>query len=499
MSYKEWCAETSAKLQQEEQRIPTLNEIKDYMITVSPSEASKVATNLELPLIFDCLNDSNKEQVELACEVLTMCMNQLSLGESTIRYDIPLERALNHPFTEVKLMALKEIERNIHREEVLYDMCKKHNLLVGVVRCLGEDDVGVAKKAMDILSTVGQTTTGLNTILSNEVIEPLQEVMVISEVVRLRVYELVINIAKESETNFHALESTGIINQILDELNNSDVLLRMNIVELLTHFGLTRHGFRFLETNGVLSKLFSLIDNPNDLLNIQLCEPGILRFFGNMAQKKPIEMLSKYPKLFDRIFSNLESGDLIVIGVSLDTLGVIGSTNEGKCALGSTGNKITYAIKTIVKLLPSLPTEVRVRALNCLENLIRVTERKNDMLQITRKWYQSFGDEPMEIILRYAKNPFSEIKLAGLGLLHAIANQQWGQEEIKNTPGLIEYLLDRNQERIKEAKEVKYDIIKELSTSIIFDQNTLLRLQEYVKEGPFYVRGVTEVAFEGND
>ncbi|CAH1967118.1 unnamed protein product [Acanthoscelides obtectus] len=428
-----------------------------------------------------------------------MCMNQMTLGESTMKYDTPLERALNHPFTEVKLMALKEIERNIRREEVLTDMCKKHTLLVGVVRCLGDDDVGVAKKAIDILTIVGLTASGLNAILSNQVIEPLQEVMAISEVVRLRVYELVINIAKESETNFHALESTGIINQILEELNNSDVLLRMNIVELLTHFGLTRHGYRFLESSGVLTKLFSLIDVPNDLLNVQLCEPGILKFFGNMAHKKPIEMLSKYPKLFDRVFSNLESGDLTVIGVSLDTLGIIGSTNEGKCALSSTGNKITYAIKTIVKLLPSLPTEVRVRALNCLESLIRVAERKNDMLQITRKWYQAFGDEPMEVILRYAKNPFSEIKLAGLDLLHAVASHQWGQEEIKNTPGLIEYLLDRNQERIKEAKELKYEIIKEMSTSILFDQNTLLRLQEYVKEGPFYVRGVTEVAFEGND
>lgn len=56
-----------------------------------------------------------------------------------------------------------------------------------------------------------------------------------------------------------------------------------------------------------------------------------------MANWKPIELLSKYPKFFDRLFSNIESGDLTIVSVSLDTLGIIGLTNAGKCALQSTG------------------------------------------------------------------------------------------------------------------------------------------------------------------
>lgn len=100
---------------------------------------------------------------------------------------------------------------------------------------------------------------------------------------------------------------------------------------------------------------------------------------------------------------------------------------------------MTYAVKTIAKLLSSLPTDVRLRALNCLENLLRVNEKTNDIMQITRKWYTLIGDDPMELILRYAKNPFSEIKLAGLGILQAIAEQQWGQEEMRNTPGKKNY------------------------------------------------------------
>ncbi|XP_018572758.1 26S proteasome non-ATPase regulatory subunit 5 [Anoplophora glabripennis] len=495
-SREEWCAEKLTKLLKEDLRISTLNEIRDHLTSVPQNEASRTANLLDLPLVFDCLNDSNTEQIDLACEVLSLCMNNLNLGESTNKYSLPLERALNHPYNAVKLMALKEIDRNVSNEESLINICKRVSLLSNIIRCIGDSDITVAKEACDIIVKLGLFSTGLKQLISNDVMTVLHEVMSISEVVRLRVYEVVVNISKDSEENFTHLSSTGLIAQIFEELDSNDVLLRMNVVELLTQLGLSRHGYNYLEHNGILSKLFGFIDDNEDPTLVQICEPGILKFFGHMANWKPIELLSKYPKFFDRLFSNIESGDLIIVGVSLDTLGVIGLTNSGKCALQSTGNKMTYAIKTIVKLLTSFPTEVRLRALNCLENLLAVEEQKNDIMQITRRWYGLFGDDPMEIILRYAKNPFSEIKLSGLGILRVIADQQWGQEEIRNTPGLVEFLLDRNIETVKEGKEAKYEIVKVLSNSTVFDQSTLKTFQDFVKEGPFYVHAVTEVAFE---
>lgn len=65
--------------------------------------------------------------------------------------------------------------------------------------------------------------------------------------------------------------------------------------------------------------------------------------------------------------------------------------------------------------------------------------------------------------------------------------------------GLIEFLLNRNVEMIKACKELKYEIVKALATSTTIDQPTLSRLQEFVKEGPFYVEAVADIAFEGDD
>lgn len=131
-----------------------------------------------------------REQIDLACEVLSLCMNNLNLGESTDKYSLPLERALNHPYSAVKVMALNEIQRNVSNEESLLTICKRISLLNSIIRCLGDSDIAVAKKASDIIIALGLSSPGLKQLVSNDVMTVLYEVMSISEVVRLRIYEV---------------------------------------------------------------------------------------------------------------------------------------------------------------------------------------------------------------------------------------------------------------------------------------------------------------------
>lgn len=64
--------------------------------------------------------------------------------------------------------------------------------------------------------------------------------------------------------------------------------------------------------------------------------------------------------------------------------------------------------------------------------------------------------------------------------------------------GLIEFLLDRRVENSKESKEIKYEIIKALSTSTVFSADVRKRLNEFVRQGPFYVQPITQVMIEGS-
>lgn len=102
----------------------------------------------------------------------------------------PLERALNHPYPVVKLMALKEIERSLLDEQVLSTLCEQTSLITNIVSCIGDSDLGVAKKASDIMVALGVTIPGANKITNNDVLVSLETVMSINEVVRLRTYEV---------------------------------------------------------------------------------------------------------------------------------------------------------------------------------------------------------------------------------------------------------------------------------------------------------------------
>lgn len=132
----------------------------------------------------------SREQVDLACEVLSLCMSNLTLGESTTRYDSSLEAALKHPYVPVRIMALTEIERSVKQDEPVHDLCRRISFLNSVIECIGNEDLSVATKATNIVTAIGLTDFGLSTLTSANVVDKIRDVMSINEIVRLRVFEV---------------------------------------------------------------------------------------------------------------------------------------------------------------------------------------------------------------------------------------------------------------------------------------------------------------------
>lgn len=90
----------------------------------------------------------------------------------------------------------------------------------------------------------------------------------------------------------------------------------------------------------------------------------------------------------------------------------------------------------IRKKIISFPTPLCVRTLNNIETLLRVKEADERVECITKKWFDTLDEEvAMDFVLKYAKNPFDEIRQAGLSILLPVSEQKWGQNYIKNTAG----------------------------------------------------------------
>lgn len=86
-------------------------------------------------------------------------------------------------------------------------------------------------------------------------------------------------------------------------------------------------------------KCFNLIKQ-TQLLNLQrISYPvGLVKFFGNLAiMDSPQQVCETYPSFQNKVFEMALDSDPAMVGVALDTLGLLGSSVEGKQVLQKTG------------------------------------------------------------------------------------------------------------------------------------------------------------------
>lgn len=83
----------------------------------------------------------------------------------------------------------------------------------------------------------------------------------------------------------------------------------------------------------------------------------------------------------------------------------------------------------------SFPTPLCVRTLNNIETLLGTDDKDERIEEIMKKWFETLDDVPMDFVLKYGKNPFDEIRQAGLSILLPLSKQKWGLIYMKNTAG----------------------------------------------------------------
>lgn len=95
------------------------------------------------------------------------------------------------------------------------------------------------------------------------------------------------------------------------------------------------------------------------------------------------------------------------------------------------------AMRFIGDNLTILPTGLRVRALYCIESVIRIQlhEQTEQLESLVSLWFRKVSDDPLSIVLKYAEIPFVDLRVAALNILQAMAELQWGQDMINAYPG----------------------------------------------------------------
>ncbi|XP_018429438.1 PREDICTED: 26S proteasome non-ATPase regulatory subunit 5 [Nanorana parkeri] len=487
-----------------EDPIEGLRSLKTAALTLPLSTLTERLPAIRLDAVFRLMASQNREQVDLCVAILERFLQALEPIYIAQNYKEDLQRGLYHPDDSVKLLAISQAGRIVECSEAITEILNNLELLKQIIMCIGGDKIAVAKEAIKSLSKIARTTVGLDVLFGSNLLASLKAVSAFSDVVRYRVYELMVEISSVSAESLNFCANSGILSQLLDELTGDDVLARVACTEMVTALAATLHGRQYLAQEGLIDRISNMILGADSDSFSGLYLPGLVKFFGNLAVlDSPQQICEHYPAFLRKVFEMVEGHETSMIGVAVDTLGILGSTVEGKQVLQKTGTRFNNVFKRIGHHARNAPTELRVRSLDSISSLLFLPEdhHTEDLLAMSESWFVCLSNQPMDLFRSIATQPFPELHCAGLKVFTAIANQPWAQKLMIESPGFIEYIVDRTVDPDKDSKDAKFDLVKALVKSKtiaeVFGNQHYLRLRAYLREGAYYVKAISTVAVEG--
>nr|CAD7589999.1 unnamed protein product [Timema genevievae] len=338
----EWFRDTVAELTNDLERIRLLSELKLAISSLNSSQLKLIANSIPLEVLFDCLNSSEKEQIDLACDVMKTIMSCWEPGAVLAQYKIQLQRALGHPTPQARVLVLQELNKVLSDGKPMSRLNESEDLLLAVVDCVRHEDSSVYEKTKDVLTKLGATPEGLRLLYGQTLLNELINSMGQSDIVRFRVYEIVTDVSVNSGSGLQASHASGLLPSLISELDSDDILLQLNALELFSKLAVTPHGFQYFRQRGVLATLADKVLNTGESPFGSLLLPGLIKFFGNVAHSWPQEILTEFPSVVKALFEVLNSSDFVLLGTVMETLGFIGTSPQGKLALHNLGTHLRF-------------------------------------------------------------------------------------------------------------------------------------------------------------
>ena len=233
----------------------------------------------------------------------------------------------------------------------------------------------------------------------------------------------------------------------------------------------------------------------------------MIKFFGNLSCTSyavPMEtIVRRYPLFMKVMYEGVADQSSQHWGVSLDTFGLLGSTQPGRSALSVTAVQTADTVKLLGSYFSSANVDTRIRSLESASSLLACNATPQEE-ELSEHWYRLLGQNVFQNVFAIVRQPFPDLRSAGLQFIKALSLCAWGERTIHQGAGFVEYLLDRTTGLDKRGKELKYDIVSGLvskkDTCVeTFGQAMYLKLKEYQEEGAFFVKGENVVAFQDSN
>uniref|UniRef100_A0A915HMF4 26S proteasome non-ATPase regulatory subunit 5 n=1 Tax=Romanomermis culicivorax TaxID=13658 RepID=A0A915HMF4_ROMCU len=217
------------------------------------------------------------------------------------------------------------------------------HILVAAARRLADADAAIAGEAQRFLIVVASTPLGLYLLFkqNNCFVVALRELLKENETVQFRCFEFISKLSGMSAQYFDEFLKSGFIEKLLNELNSSDVLVKLNVLEVLTTMSIGGvHCLKHFHASGLLKKLYTLLDQSQSDPDATFLFPAVIKFFGHLAKVEPRSFNDEYPGFLKAVFHLVINYRLLEVSqrlLAFDSLGLIASTSDGKCILEKYG------------------------------------------------------------------------------------------------------------------------------------------------------------------
>ncbi|KAG0815918.1 hypothetical protein G6F29_004036 [Rhizopus arrhizus] len=447
---------------------------------VTIEQSREILSIAPLGLFYYGFSVEDENLINVLCEIISKILGPFNYRDinSNENKSFLLE-GLTHYNPQIRLLSIQQVNSET---------------FMHVITTLSFQDTKPAQKASELLYKI--TLTHQDAIFSPTACSIIKQLLRVSETVKFRIYDLVIKVASSSNHAFELCESTGLLHEFISELQSNDLLVKMNAIELLNEIAATPSGIIFLERAKLVDDMSAILDNEDeDDVVVCLVKCSIIKFIGNLGENKdvPFQQLSNQYGILNRLETCLDSKNDQILTATISSIGLIGSHLLGLILVLPLSAKLC-------ELYPSTVGSVKAVLLQTLSKLIGVRDEPvNESDRLTLQIFNEFDGFPNKII-REAKQPEDDIRIASLALMQSIAYHTWGVKYMAQSSVFMQYLLDRTTDRIQQGQMWKYTIIQTIvshpNSKEILEVDDYNQCQTYIKQGPFYKPLETTVAFE---
>lgn len=295
-------------------------------------------------------------------------MNSLSLEKTISNVDL-LSKTLTHKNPSVRVLGINEISRIVrHAPSAIKDT----NIILSLIDCLKCNEYNVGCSCIDLLAKILPPFLGLKSVRVN-----LEQTLTETEVIKCRAYELGIKLGQQSPELLQQVEF--ILEKVLADIDSDDILLQLNVLKLLSDLPTGSHGLVYLENKGVFTKLLKKIGTVQENPLGNLLIPGLIEFFASVGAIHPSKVFEEYPAAINALFDCIQSNEYSLLPTGYDNLGYLARTSEGKKYFDHRfGSRMRQVLTDIGTNIKTLPSDLKIRALECLTNIFYIEPERLD-------------------------------------------------------------------------------------------------------------------------